>query len=154
RLAGHDRGAHAPGVGNGHREPSRVHLAHVRARPLRAGLAGHTISIGRALVATLPVDAAELSLGALAVVRTVRFLGQLADVEGAVARHAPLLRGRVGAVAARLTARVAALERAHERRVAIRVEAAALRERGFDRVVARARARGENGQAEEHAESE
>jgi hypothetical protein len=90
-------------------------------------LSSDAVSIARALIATHAVHAAYLSSRTLAVERTVRLRGKLADVEGFVARDASLTHG---AIAGGRAGVVASLERAHERRVAVGIETARFRERG------------------------
>jgi len=103
----------------------RGELARLGARRRNADLALQAIERGRATVATLVIDAADLALHAVRIPLAGALDVELADVEGPVARHATLAGV---AVPRRHAGLVAALKGADQGRIAVRVDDAPFRE--------------------------
>ncbi len=109
-------------------ETPALELVRIGTRALRAHLAGHAVARRLALVAAVLVHAAHLPDGAIAVVGAVLLDPELAYVEQPVARHTD--RAARTVARRRIHSVLAALEGAHERRVAVAVDVAAVGQRG------------------------
>jgi hypothetical protein len=123
----------AAAVASADEVPVRADLRLVRAHTVDAHLSGNAHGCGGALVAALLIGAAHEPGLALIVDAALRLVGQPAHA--GVAREDAELA--VGAVAGHLALRVASLERAHERIVAIAVDGAAARQSPPGRGLAR-----------------
>src|SRR5262249_35719303 len=115
--------------------PIGIELGAIGAAARDARLLGEAVGVALALVATLRVGGAHLTLRAVRVVGALALLAQLADVVRSVARDAAQARG---AIAGDRAGVVALQERADERIVAVGVDEAPLRQFGQRRTVTRA----------------
>ena len=99
------------------RERTVHQLFRLRAHPRHAEQVRDAVLVCDANVAAVTIRPAQLAAGALAVVRTLHFVVELADVGAVLAAYAEL----AAAVTAGLALRSASLEAADERRLAVRV---------------------------------
>src|SRR5262249_22289568 len=122
------------------RERPGLDFGDVGAAPGNAQLLVQATAIGIALIAALKIDAARLPAGAIAVVRAVALVQELAHVIRPIAGNAALA---FAFAVTRIDARFVTFAKgAHERRIAIGIDEAPFGETGERRLVAAAARKG------------